>query len=100
MLPKQHIEQHVPNTKGSVFWVVVLPKAITPNDKVHGLNDGVEGSDVLTIGMGKKEQQAMQRKACRTIMAKACKMAIKKKNKGLKTFLVTCDSSQKPKPPI
>jgi hypothetical protein len=97
--PRQHIEQHVPNPKGLVSSAVVPPKVATPNDKVHGLDDGVEGGDVLIIRMIKKEQQAMQCKACQTIMAKVRKMAIKKKNKGLKPFLVTCDSSRKPKPP-
>jgi hypothetical protein len=77
--------------------VVVPPKVGTPNNKVHQFNDGVEGGDVLTIGMSKKKWQAMQHMACWTIMAKAHKMAIKKKNKGLKPFLVTCDSSRKPK---
>ncbi len=35
--------------------VVVPPKVGTPNNKVHQFNDGVEGGDVLTIGMSKKK---------------------------------------------
>lgn len=54
MLPGQHIKQHVPNPKGSISRVVVPLKASTPNEKVHGFDDGVEGGDVHTIGMSKK----------------------------------------------
>jgi hypothetical protein len=64
-----------------------------------GFDDHLEVHDVFTIGMNKKDQQVIQHKVRRTIVSKACKMVIDRKNKGLKLYFVTCDSSGKPKAP-
>ncbi len=100
MLLGKYIEQ---DPKGSLSRVVALPKSIAtiPPSKVLvlGFDDHVEGPKVFTIGMNKKDQQVIQHKAHRAIVNKACKMVIDIKNKRLKLYFVTCDSSRKPKAP-
>jgi hypothetical protein len=100
MLTRKYIEQ---DPKGSLFKVVALLKSVATippsKDLVLGFDDRLEGPDVLTIGMNKKNWQVIQHKACRAIVSKAHKIAIERKNKRLKPYCVTCDSSIKPKAP-
>jgi hypothetical protein len=62
-------------------------------------DDHLEGLDVFIVGMNKKDWQAIQHKVHQAIVNKAHKMAIKRKNKRLKPYFVTCDSPRKPKQP-
>ncbi len=89
--------------KGSFSKAIAPPEstAIIPpsKDPVFGFDDHLEGLDVFIVGMNKKDWQAIQHKVHQAIVNKACKMAIKRKNKRLKPYFVTCDSLGKPKTP-
>ncbi len=104
MLNGQQLEQHGQGAMGS------MPKALPMRgtrasvqpqvtQQMHRSDAAMGGEEVITLRLSKKEHASAQRKARRTIVNNARKLAITRKANGQKPFFVTCDSSGKPKPP-
>ncbi len=104
MLNGQQLEQHGQGAKGSMPRALPMRgtrASVQPQvtQQMHRSDAAMGGEEVITLRLSKKEHASAQRKARRTIVNNARKLAITRKANGQKPFFVTCDSSGKPKPP-